>query len=126
VNQIFNSILPLPSNGEAPSAQCLVSTKRSQYDTIPDAELLVELGKRISNKKNYLEVFANTEPDFDPFDDIFNYSKIKEYSQEPSPREVGENGWLDLPQPLRTDMESAGKGEKKMWPDVEFVDVELD
>jgi len=126
VNQIFDAILPLPIGNKKPTAQCLVSTKRKQYDTIPDAELLTELGKRVSNNKNYLEDFEADDDDFDPDQDIFNYSVLKTYSKPPSPRQVGEKEWLDKNQPIRTDMESAGKGDGNMTQTVEFVDVELD
>ena len=126
VNQIFNAILPLPANGDDPTAQCIVSTKRKQYDTIPDAALLAELGKRVANTKNYLEEFKKAEQDFDPDEDIFNYSVMKQYKNEASPREVGDKGWLDQPQPWRTDMESIRKGEKKMDGPVEFIDIEIE
>ena len=125
VNQIFDAILPLPKGRKKPTAQCLVSTKRKQYDTIPDAELLTELGKRVSNTNKYLDVFKNNDANFDPDQEIFNYSVMKTYSKPPSPREVGEKGWLDKKQPIRTDMESAGKGDSNMIQTVEFVDVEL-
>lgn len=69
VNQIFNSILPLPEAGKKPTAKCVVSTKRKQYDTIPDAELLVEIGKRVSNTHNYLKEFKKADPSFDPDED---------------------------------------------------------
>ncbi|WP_142783822.1 MBL fold metallo-hydrolase [Changchengzhania lutea] len=126
VNKIFNSILPLPLNGETPKAKCLVSTKRNQYDTIPDAKLLSELGKRVSNTKNYDDFFSNKIPNYDPERDIFNYSIEKEYTSEPTPREVGEKDWIGHKQPLRTDFESKGRGQKKMWQDVEFIDIEFD
>ena len=126
VNQIFNAILPLPAPGNNPTAQCVVSTKRKQYDTIPDAELLTELAKRVINTKNYKDDFEGQNANFDPDQDIFNYSVMKEYSKPPSPREVGEKDWFDKPQPIRTDMESVGKGEKNISETVEFVDVELD
>jgi len=125
VNQIFDAILPLPVGNNKPKAQCIVSTKRKQYDTIPDAELLTELGKRVHNTKKYLDVFQQGDTDFKPEHDIFNYSIMKEYSKPPSPREVGDRGWLDKEQPIRTDMESSGKGDKNMIQTVEFVDVEL-
>ncbi len=125
VNQIFDAILPKPEGRKRPTAQCLVSTKRKQYDTIPDAELLTELGKRVRNTKKYLNAFEKADPDFDPEEDIYNYSVMKTYSKEPSPREVGDAGWLDKRQPLRTDLESVGKGDKNMPKSVEFVDVEL-
>jgi len=126
VNQIFNAILPLPAAGEAPTAQCVVSTKRSQYDTIPDAELLTEIGKRVANVRTYLTQFQEANPDFDPEEEIFNYTVMKSYSAEPTPREVGEKGFLDRPQPVRTDMESGGKGRKEMLDVAEFVDVEIE
>lgn len=126
VNQMLDRLLPLPPAGEAPTARCLISTKRKQYDTIPDAELLVELGKRVSNTRTYLSDFAALDPDFDPEQDVYNYSVMKNYSQPPSPREVGEKGWLDQPQPIRTDMESTGKGSREMLNTVEFVDLEFE
>ena len=125
VNQILNAILPLPAGRKKPTAQCIVSTKRKQYDTIPDGELLVELGRRLASRKNYLKAFKK-QRGFDPESEIFNYSKMKEYSSQPSPREVGDKGWLNKPQPLRTDMESEGKGSKNMIGKVEFIDVEID
>jgi hypothetical protein len=126
VNQIFNAILPLPESGKTPTAKCVVSTKRKQYDTMPDGELMTEVGKRVCNTRTYLTVFRDTDPDFDPERDIFNYSVMKEYSAEPTPREVGDKGWLDKPQPIRTDMESDGKGVEHMLEKVEFVDVEIE
>ena len=53
VNQILNAILPLPDAGSKPTARCVVSTKRKQYDTIPDAKLMVELGRRVANTRKY-------------------------------------------------------------------------
>jgi beta-lactamase superfamily II metal-dependent hydrolase len=126
VNQIFNAILPLPPDGELPTAQCVVSTKRKQYTTIPDGEMLVELGKRVANTRSYLTEFQEANEDFDPEAEIFNYSVIKTYSSPPQEREVGEIDWLDQPQPIRTDMESIAKGEREISETVEFVDVLLD
>ncbi len=126
VNQIFEAILPLPAAGKKPTAQCIVSTKRKQYDTIPDAELLTEVAKRVSNTRTYLKEFEKTDGGFDPERGIFNYSVMKKYSKEPKLREVGELGFLDKPQPRRTDMESAGKGQSEMLDTVEYIDVEID
>ncbi len=126
VNQIFDAILPLPEPGATPTAKCVVSTKRKQYDTIPDAELLVDIGKRVCNTRTYLTAFEEADPDFDPDDDIFNYSVMKDYSAEPSPREVGDKGWLDKLQPMRTDMESDGRALEQMLDTVEFIDVEIE
>ncbi len=103
-----------------------MSTKRKQYDTIPDAELLSEIGKRVCNRRSYLKAFKEADPDFNPDEGIFNYSVMKEYSAEPTPREVGDKGWLDEFQPLRTDMESDGKGLEQIPDTVEFIDVEIE
>ena len=113
------------STGKKPTAKCVVSTKRKQYDTIPDAQLLTEIAKRVSNTKNYLQVFKKANQNFDPETEIFNYSLMKEYSTEPSPREVGEKDWFNKLQPLRTDMEFPGKGSKEVGTEVEFIDVEI-
>ena len=126
MNQLFNAILPLPKAGKKPTAKCVVSTKRKQYDTIPDAQLLTEIAKRVSNTKNYLQAFKKADKNFDPETEIFNYSLMKEYSKEPSPREVGEKEWFDKLQPLRTDMEFPGKGSQDVGTEVEFIDVEID
>ena len=126
VNQIFGAILPVPPDGELPTAQCVVSTKRKQYTTIPDGELLVELGRRVANTRSYLTEFQDADEDFDPEVEIFNYSVMKTYSSPPFQRQVGDLGWLDQPQPLRTDMESIGKAETQIPDAVEFVDVWLD
>lgn len=125
VNKIFNAILPRPKAGKKSKAKCVVSTKRKQYDTIPDAELLAEIGRRVCNAQAYIKKFQKEDLDFDPDKDIYNYSVMKEYSAEPTPREVGDKGWLDKPQPMRTDMESDGKGQKKMLDTVEFIDVKI-
>lgn len=125
VNKILDSILPLPASGKKPTARCVVSTKRKQYVTIPDAELLVELGRRTTNTREYLKEFKKADSSFDPDRDIFNYSVKKKYSGEPEPVEVGDKGWLDKPQPPRTDMESAAKGSKEMGAGIEYIDVEL-
>lgn len=128
-NQILDAILPLPAPRKKPTAQCVVSTKRKQYDTIPDAQLLVEIGKRVSNTINYLKKFKKEEPGFKADNDhIANYSVPKKYSTPPSPREVGEAGWFDKPQPVRTDMASAGKAFIKFDPKgpAEWIDVEID
>ena len=126
VNMIFDAILPVPADGETPTAQCVVSTKRKQYKTIPDGELLVEIGKRVANTCRYLTEFQDENEDFDPNEEIFNYSFEKTYSKPPSPREVGDKGWLDQAQPQRTDMESIGKGDANIPETAEFIDVELE
>jgi len=39
---------------------------------------------------------------------------------------VGKKGWLDMQQPIRSDMESSNKGSDSIKGDVEFMDVEID
>lgn len=51
---------------------------------------------------------------------------MKNYSTEPTPREVGDKEWLDKPQPMRTDMESNRKDSEQMPDTVEFIDVEIE
>lgn len=126
VNQIFDAILPRPAEGHSPTARCLVSTKRKQYDTIPDAELLAELGKRSTGTKRYLSELKAADAAFDPHDGVFNYSVMKTYSKPPSPRQVGDHGFLDEPQPRRTDLESAARGASDLSGPAEFVDVLLE
>ena len=126
VNRILDSILPRPAAGKKPTARCVVSTKRKQYVTIPDAGLLAELGQRVSNSRAYLKEFRKADSGFDPDRDIFNYSVKKKYSGEPEPVEVGDKGWLDKPQPPRTDMESAAKGLKEMSGAIEYIDIEIE
>jgi len=123
VNQIINSILPSPKGNKKPTAQCIISTKRKQYKTIPDAELLTELGKRVSNTQVYQKFFKAKDSKFKPESDIFNYSLMETYSTPPSPREVGDKGWLDKSQPQRTDFESDNYGSKDWNKKVAFVDV---
>ena len=125
VNRILDTILPLPASGEKPTAQCVVSTKRKQYVTIPDGALLAELGRRVDNTRVYLKEFKKTDPGFDPDRDIFNYSVKKEYSGEPELIEVGDKGWLNKPQPRRTDMESTSKSLKEMADVVEHIDIKI-
>jgi beta-lactamase superfamily II metal-dependent hydrolase len=123
VNVILNSILPLPKKGKKPTAQCIVSTKRKQYKTIPDAELLTELGKRVRNTKVYQKFLKPKNGAFKPERDIFNYSVMENYSKPPSPREVGDKGWLNKPQPQRTDFESKNYGSRDWNGETAFVDV---
>ena len=125
MNQAFNAILPLPKAGKKPTAKCVVSTKRKQYDTIPDAELLTEIAKRVSNTKNYFKEFKKANGNFDPDMEIFNYSLMKTYSKEPSPRQVGEKDFFNKLQPVRTDMEFPGRAKKEVGTALEFIDVEI-
>ena len=107
----------------APEIDNLKSGINHQCET--KTSMLVEIGKRVFNTKVYLDELSKI-PGFDPENDIFNYSVMKNYSKEPSPREVGDKGWLDKPQPTRTDLESAGCGSGTMPGKIDFVDVEID
>jgi hypothetical protein len=95
---ILDAVLPVPRRG-APKAKAVVSTKRKRYETIPRSALLVEIGKRVQNVRNYQEALgpnAAALPKFDQF----------------------EKQWLSHAQPLRTDCEQALSG-------ATFVDVEI-
>ena len=100
--EILDAILPLPTDGSVPTAQALVSTKRKNYKTIPMSALLVELGRRVSNTRNYELEFEGA--GFEPTD-------LPEY-------EDYEREWLARPQPHRTDHE-------RLLNAVGFVDVEI-
>lgn len=97
---ILDAILPLPPGGADPTARAVVSTKRKNYETIPRAALLAELGKRVGNVRNYQAAFGSAASSLPKFEEF-------------------EKAWLNLPQPLRTDCEKALSG-------IEFVDVEIE
>jgi hypothetical protein len=100
--QILDAILPLPAAGAEPTAMAVVSTKRKNYKTIPNAELLVEIGKRVSNTQSYKQ--ALTAAGHDPTT-LRHYADLEEQ-------------WIDKPQPYRTDLECLISG--KPWVDVEI------
>jgi beta-lactamase superfamily II metal-dependent hydrolase len=91
---ILDAILPMPNGNAVPKAKAIVSTERTFYKVIPRGTLLLEIGKRVSNTKTYLN-----ELDTEQIADLPNY-------------ETHEKKWLDRPQPLRTDLEArlTGKG----------------
>lgn len=97
---ILDAILPLPADGDGPTARAVVSTKRKNYETIPRAALLVELGKRVQNVRNYKEELGA------------NASKLPKFKE-------FEKQWINAPQPWRTDCENALSG-------ADFVDVEIE
>ncbi len=102
VNQILNAILPIPAKG-TPKAQAVVSTKRSNYDVIPDTSLLVELGKRVKNQRRYQSTFAKIPG--------FQFNSIPLFVEK-------EQANLDKKQPMRTDFETLlKKGE--------FIDINI-
>jgi len=97
---ILNAILPTASKGKA---KAVVSTHRGNYPTIPQTELLAEIGARVSNTKNYAAAFkqagvkTSVVPKFGEFES-------KSFAK---------------PQPLRTDLE-------RMLGSEGFVDVEIE
>ncbi len=108
VNRIFNAILPLPANLLQCNVQALISTERTNvYETIPSPDLLVELGNRVKNTRDYYSALKAIDKDFykrEPFKDLWDYER---------------EDMLKEQQPYRTDLENmiTGKG---------FVDVEID
>ena len=97
---ILDAVLPIPAAGAKATAKAVVSTMRKNYQTIPRSALLVELGKRVANVRNYqtlLGTSASSLPKFNEF----------------------EKTWLGSPQPMRTDCENALSGAM-------FVDVEIE
>jgi beta-lactamase superfamily II metal-dependent hydrolase len=78
INQILDQLLPLPEGNKKPTAKAVVSTERtSRWPTIPDPDLMVELGKRVANARN-------------------------KYVEDPERKHVP----ADTPQPQRTDLEA--------------------
>ena len=51
---ILDAILPEKSKA---NAKAIVSTRRGNYETIPRTDLLAEIGKRVSNTRNYAAAF---------------------------------------------------------------------
>jgi hypothetical protein len=97
---ILNAILPVASKA---NAKAVVSTHRGNYETIPRTDLLAEIGKRVSNTKNYAQAFAKAG---------------KKTSIVPKFGEF-EKKSFDKPQPLRTDLE-------RILSSQGFIDVEID
>lgn len=92
INVILDALLPVPAEGESPSARAVVSTERSGYSTIPSPALMEELGKRVGNRNRYEE------------------SRDSGYFVAP-----------DVPQPQRTDLEWQVAGDSaRKWVDVTF------
>jgi hypothetical protein len=98
---ILDAILPTDRNGK--EARALVSTKRKNYKTIPKAALLVELGKRVENTRDYHHALAAAGIDPTQLNEYDNY----------------EHAWLAQQQPIRTDLEHAltTQGHIDVWID---------
>ena len=97
---ILNAILPEASKAKA---KATVSTHRGNYPTIPHTDLLAEIGKRVSNTRNY--------------DAAFKQAKVKT-SEVPKFAEYEKKSFAE-PQPLRTDLE-------RMLGAQGFIDVEIE
>jgi beta-lactamase superfamily II metal-dependent hydrolase len=84
---ILDAVLPVASRSKASAG---VSTFRGNYETIPRTDLLAEIGRRVSNTRNYQAAFAQAG---------------KQTSDVPKFGEF-EKASFASPQPLRTDLES--------------------
>lgn len=103
VRAILDAILPKPAAGQKPTAQAIVSTERSFYQTVPDCALLVELAKRVRNTRRYKAALASK--GIDPRDVWSSDTAVaKQYF------ETFEKPFLGKAQPLRTDLEFALSG----------------
>jgi hypothetical protein len=92
---ILDAILPVPAGRTRPRAQAIVSTVRQRYETIPRSALLVEIGRRVANTRNYQEAFQESNVQSSEL------ARFREY----------ERTWFDEPQPWRTDCEFLLTGE---------------
>ena len=98
---ILDAILPVKSKSKA---QAIVSTRRGNYETIPRTDLLAEIGRRVSNTRNYADAFKKAG---------------KKTSEVPKFGEF-ESKSFAKPQPSRTDLE------RMLLESKGFVDVEID
>jgi hypothetical protein len=98
---ILDAILPVKLKSKA---KAIVSTRRGNYETIPRTDLLAEIGKRVSNTRNYADAFKKAG---------------KKTSAVPKFGEY-ESTSFAKPQPSRTDLE------RMLLESKGFVDVEID
>lgn len=98
---ILDAILPEKSKTKA---QAIVSTRRGNYETIPRTDLLAEIGKRVSNTKNYAAAFKKAGK---RTSDVPKFGEFEKKS-------------FEKPQPLRTDLE------RLLQESRGFVDVEIE
>jgi beta-lactamase superfamily II metal-dependent hydrolase len=96
---ILNAILPVGSKAKA---KAVVSTHRGNYPTIPQTDLLAEIGTRVSNTKNYAAAFKKAG---------IKTSVVPKFGE-------FESKSFAKPQPLRTDLE-------RMLGSEGFIDVEI-
>jgi beta-lactamase superfamily II metal-dependent hydrolase len=111
VYTILDTILPVPKEGTKPTAQAIVSTEREFYNPIPECKLLVDLGRRVSNTREYGKRLETK--GIDP-KTIWATPKAKKNKF----FEKYEEEFLNQPQPLRTDLELVAEGR-------DFIDVEI-
>jgi beta-lactamase superfamily II metal-dependent hydrolase len=90
---ILDAILPRPKGNKKPTAMAVVSTDRTKYDPIPKSPLLLEIGSRVSNTRNYYSLLGD--------DRARTLPLYAEYERQ----------WLDKPQPWRTDIETMVSGD---------------
>lgn len=111
VNQILDTLLPLPKAGQKATAQAIVSTEREAYAPIPEGRLLVELARRVASVRNYGQALEakGLEPA-----SLWQSARARREKY----FESYEKDFLHDIQPWRTDLEEVlhGKG---------FVDVEI-
>ena len=98
---ILDAILPVQSKA---AAKAIVSTRRGNYETIPRTDLLAEIGKRVSNTRNYADAFKKAG---------------KETSEVPKFDGFEEKSFAKA-QPWRTDLE------RMLQEDKGFVDIEIE
>lgn len=98
---ILDAILPVKLKS---NAQAIVSTRRGNYETIPRTDLLAEIGRRVSNTKNYADAFKKAG---------------RKTSEVPKFGEF-ESKSFAKPQPPRTDLE------RMLRDSNAFIDVEID
>ena len=98
---ILDAILPVASKAKA---KAIVSTRRGNYETIPRTDLLAEIGKRVSNTKNYAAAFKKAGK---KTSDVPKFGGFEKKS-------------FEKPQPLRTDLE------RMLQESRGFVDVEIE
>ncbi len=99
---ILDAILPLPAGRAKPKAVAVVSTRRERFETIPCSPLLVEIGKRVRNVRNYKR-------------------ELEDRGLSPSelPKFELEKDHIDVLQPQRTDWEFFLSGKN-------YVDIEIE
>lgn len=105
IYRMLDTLLPVPAGNKKPTAQAIVSTEREFYETIPSCELLVDLARRVRNTCNYAEEFTAAAIAAGPANSTLRKKKYFDKHDQ---------GFLDKPQPLRTDFEYAIRGRESV------------